>query len=158
MRRRFVALSTALATLPLAVVTGTASPAVAAPGANCGDYPAGLAYQIRVSPAGRTVDPGSKVVLSARVLRNGEVCSGREVRFYTHGPREFKIVNGRRLPAYHLSGTDVTDGTGLASITVTSINDFRFFGSYNADNSINNATSGPSGARTSGINLVNQTR
>jgi hypothetical protein len=158
--KRFTAISVALATLPLAVLTATTSPAIAEPGPNCGAYPAGLAYQIRVSrtPGGK-VGRNSPVTLFARVLRNGEICSQRNVRFYTHGPSpaEFKVENGRRLPIYHLSGSDTTDSTGLARLTVTSINDFRFFASYNmtsAENGGSIAVSNARGARSSGVDLV----
>jgi hypothetical protein len=155
-RKRFTAITVALATLPMAAVMSTNSAAIAAPGAHCGEYPPGLAYAMRISrtPGQPEVPPGTQISLYARLLRNGEVCSGRTVFFYAHGPREFSST-GR--PLYHRSATAVTSGQGLAHAVVTARNDFRWFACYNCNPSAAGATSGPSGARTSGRDLVQTT-
>jgi hypothetical protein len=121
----------------MAAVMLTGSPASAEPGPNCGSYPPGNAYGLRANVAGTVgvrvtrVAKGHTVVLTARVFRNGEVCSGRKVGFWIHGPREF-YPDG--TPKYHLTGSAITDGRGIASISRTVINSFRWYAEYVSDN------------------------
>jgi hypothetical protein len=133
-RTRLLALTAVGASLA-AVMVGGASPATAAPGSNCGAYPPGNAYGMRANTNGITaravpVRLGNTVRLTVRVFRNGENCSGRSVRFYVHGPREFR--NG--VAAYHLSATAVTNADGLAVVTKRVINSFRWYAAYTSDN------------------------
>lgn len=144
MRIRLLALTAALA--PLAALSiATGAPASATPGPNCGDYPAGQAYGIRattnhVAQAVTQVPKGHTVLFTARVFRGGENCSGRTVGFYVHGPREFVTIDGQRIPAYHLSGSAVTDGDGIAVLSKTVINSFRWYAAYNSDNGTGTAS------------------
>jgi hypothetical protein len=140
-RTRLLALTAAVAPLA-ALMIGTGSPAMAAPGANCGSYPPGSAYGIRANTNGVTarvvtVKKGKTVRFTARVFRNGENCSGRLVRFYVHGPREFS--NGVAL--YHQSGQATTNADGLAIITKTVVNNFRWYAAYASDNGTGTASS-----------------
>lgn len=128
----------------MAAVMLTGSPASAEPGANCGSYPPGNAYGLRANVAGTVgvrvtrVRTGGAVTLTARVFRNGEVCSGRKVGFWIHGPREFYPDGTAK---YHLTGTAVTDGNGIASITRTVSNSFRWYAEYSSDNGTGVASS-----------------
>jgi hypothetical protein len=140
-RTRLLALVAATAPL-LALSVATGSPATAQPGANCGAYPPGHAYGIRATtnhgPA-RTVTAkrGNSVLLTARVFRNGENCSGRSVKFFVHGPNEF---NGDGSPRYHLTGSAVTDANGIAVLSRRVINSFRWYASYDSDNGTGTTT------------------
>ncbi|GAC1611908.1 MAG: hypothetical protein NVS3B26_29460 [Mycobacteriales bacterium] len=133
MRVRRLALTVAAAPL-LAVTVGLGAPALAA-GSDCGAYPPGSAYGLRASTnhvADRyvTVRRGASVMLTARVFRNGVNCSGRRVDFFVHGPGEFS--NGQA--AYHYSGSATTDSNGIAVLTKTVVNDFRWYAGYTSDN------------------------
>lgn len=136
MRTRLLGLTAALAPL-MALSIATGAPASAAPGANCGSYPPGNAYGLRANIAGTVgvrvtrVKKGNTVTMTARVFRNGEVCSGRKVGFWIHGPREFYSDGS---PKYHLTGTATTDGNGIASLSRTVINSFRWYADYVSDN------------------------
>jgi hypothetical protein len=133
-RIRLLALTAAVAPLA-ALAIGTGSPAMAQPGANCGAYPPGQAYGIRANTNHITADVvrvrrGGTVLFTARVFRGGENCSGRSVVFFVHGPGEF--VNG--VAAYHRSGSAVTDGDGIAVLSRTVVNSFRWYAAYQSDN------------------------
>jgi hypothetical protein len=133
-RTRLIALTAAVAPLA-ALMVGTGSPASAAPGPNCGSYPPGNAYGIRattnhVAQSVTRVRRGGSVLFTARVFRNGENCSGRSVQFFVHGPGEF--TNG--VAGYHLSATAVTDADGIAVVSKTVINSFRWYAAYTSDN------------------------
>ena len=125
MNKRMTALLTTLASLPLVAVTavGTATPASAAPGANCGAYPPGQAYGMRVSPGYAKVNRGAIVRLSARVYRGGENCSGRSVGIYRRYAGQTQ---------FHLDFRLVTNADGLAETRTAVVRDFRFFGNYNS--------------------------
>lgn len=125
MNKRVTALLTTLASLPLVAVTaiGTATPASAAPGANCGAYPPGQAYGMRINPGYAKVHPGTIVRLSARVYRGGENCSGRAVGFY-------RRYAGQVL--FHLDFRTLTNADGLSEVRTAAVRDFRFFGNYNS--------------------------
>jgi hypothetical protein len=134
-RIRLLALTAAVAPLA-ALMIGTGSPALAAPGPNCGSYPAGQSYGIRantnhITAEVVTVHKGATVLFTARIFRGGENCSGRLVVFFVHGPGEF--VNG--VAAYHRSGSAVTDGDGIAVLSKTAVNSFRWYAAYTSDNS-----------------------
>lgn len=137
MNKRMTALFATVATLPLVAVTLIgAAPASAQPGANCGAYPPGNAYGIRASTNGvplavTRVRRGNTVLFTARVFRNGENCSGRSVVFFAHGPREF---NADGSAAYHVSARATTDADGLAVVTKTVTNSFRWYAAYQSDN------------------------
>jgi hypothetical protein len=137
MNKRMIALLTSVASLPLVAVTaiGTAAPASANPGANCGAYPPGQTYGIRVSPGFAKVHRGAIVRLSARVFRGGENCSGRSVGFYRRyaGQLSFHLDTGFK---------GVTDADGLTSVPATVTRDFRYFGNYNNTPSTVGARSG----------------
>ena len=125
MNKRMIALLTTAASLPLAAAAalGTAAPASANPGSNCGAYPPGQAYGMRVSPGYAKVHHGAVVSLSARVFRGGENCSGRAVGFYRRYAGQSQ---------FHLDYRTVTDSDGLSSVAVTAVRDFRFYGNYNS--------------------------
>jgi hypothetical protein len=141
LRTRLLALA---AVAPLALLAvGIGSPASAAPGPNCGDYPAGQRYQIRASTnhsTARTVTvaKGSTVSLTARVLRGNENCSGRSVSFFLHGPGEF---NADGSSAYHLTGKATTNADGIAILQKKAVNNFRWYASYASDNGTGIASS-----------------
>jgi hypothetical protein len=125
-----------------ALSVGTGAPAMAAPGPNCGAYPPGHAYAIDTSSnfgSGRvvTVRRGAGILLFATISRNGENCSGRLVRFFVHGSREFR--NG--VPAYHLSATATTDSDGLAIVAKRATASFRWYAGYQSDNGTGVASS-----------------
>ena len=142
MRIRSLALAAVGASLAT-VMIGPA-PAIAEPGPNCGSYPPGNAYGLRANVGGTVgvrvtrVPTGESVTLTARVFRNGETCSGRKVGFWIHGPREF-YPDG--TPKYHLSGTATTNADGIASITRTVSNSFRWYADYVSDNGTGVASS-----------------
>jgi hypothetical protein len=125
-----------VAPLAAAAIGFGAPAASAAPGANCGAYPPGQMYGMRVSANNSKeravrVPIGQTVSLAARVYRGGENCSGRRVALFVHGPGEF-ASNGEA--AYHLSGYATTDAFGLARIDKTVINSFRWYFGYTSDN------------------------
>lgn len=142
-RTRLLALTAAIAPLAALGIVG-AAPASAQPGSNCGSYPPGQAYGMRANVSGTIATRvtqrriGDSVALSARVFRGGENCSGRSVRFYVHGPREFNSDGSSR---YHLTGTSTTDANGIAIVTRTVINSFRWYAEYSSDNGTGVATS-----------------
>ena len=133
MRKRFTALTVALATLPMAAITATSSPAVAAPGAICGAYPAGQIVSLvarsfpRPTPTIRNgqsaepsakVRPGATISLVARVTRGGEACYPKTVAFY---------LKARDSSDYVFSGSVTTNTAGDAIINKAVNNgDFRW--------------------------------
>ena len=161
--KRLVPGVAALAALSLAALTTGAPSASAASGPNCGSYPAGQFYTMRTSQVPLTsissvgtkltvIKHGASVTLGVRLLRNGEQCSGKTVRFYAHGRYDFD-ANGN--PTYHLSRTLVTDSTGLIHTTYTNRqSDFRWFGDFRINPTINHAVSNASGAKSTGQDLV----
>jgi hypothetical protein len=136
MKKSIKSLCVAAGALPLVAVMGVSS-ASAQPGSNCGAYPPGNAYGMRVSVNGNNVvrsvkiEKGDDVVLGARVFRNGENCSGRSVKFYVHGPGE---NNPDGSAKYHLSAIVPTDETGLAEANKEVKNSFRWYATYTSDN------------------------
>jgi len=141
-RKRFTAISVALATLPMAVITATASPAIAESGSNCGAYPAGqttflfqrsfVAESATIrdgKPAENSakVNKGQQIKLIARLQRGGDKCFPKGVAFY---------LKGRGASTYHFTGSAVTNFNGDAILTKTVNNgDFRWYAKFNATES-----------------------
>lgn len=177
MRKRFTALTVALATLPMAAVMAvtTAAPATAAPGPNCGAYPSGQAFGMAVSQTAQQIRKGGSVTLLVTLTRGGEACSGKSVNFYVHGFTDWSrwsTCHGSVTGACsdnkfieHYSGSAVTDGNGVARKTYSNVqSDFRWMGFYYTNYSqavhartIGGTQSGPYGAKSSMHNLVDVT-
>ncbi|GAC1441318.1 MAG: hypothetical protein NVSMB55_08760 [Mycobacteriales bacterium] len=116
---------------------GAATPASAASGSDCGAYPPGQSYGMRISPGYAQVHPGAIVSLAARVYRGGDNCSGRAVGFYRRFAGQIQ---------FHLDYRAVTGSTfpadGLATVRLAAVRDFRFFGNYNSSANTLGARSG----------------
>jgi hypothetical protein len=173
-RKRFTAISVALATLPVAVMTAvaTAPPAGAVPGPNCGAYPSGQSFGMAVSQSAQQIRRGGSVTLHVALTRGGEACTGKSVNIYVHGPSDWSrwsdcrgSVTGRcsnNQFLHHFSASAITDGNGVAHKTYTNVlADFRWFGFYYVNNAeavrargIGGSQSGPLGAKSSAQNLV----
>jgi len=111
-----------------------------------------LSYITSVGTHVSIIKHGASVTLGVRLLRGGQWCSGKTVRFYAHGRTDFD-ANGN--PTYHLSRTLVTDSTGLIHTTYTNRqSDFRWFGDFNINPLVNHAVSNASGAKSTGQDLV----
>jgi hypothetical protein len=164
MKKSLSVLCAALASLPLVAVMGTSSQAA---NPNCGQYPPGRNFGMRVSPDPRTaggapiavVKPlNTYITLSSRLFRNGQPCPHTPVQFYFHGPTDFQVISGKRVPVYHAHPAVYTDSQGLATTSVKVINDFRWFADYNEDPTANKAIFSTQGARTDGLSLVQYKR
>lgn len=133
-----------VAALPLAL-GAVVSPASAAQSA-CGHYPPGNAYGIR----GGHVIRGGSATLSARVSYPGSGrnfnCGGKKVVFFVSGPSEYKrLANGKideNHARFHASGSDVSDGNGLATIVKGAKGTFLWYAAYASDNHTGTAATG----------------
>jgi hypothetical protein len=147
LRTRILAALT-VAALPLALGAAV-SPASAAQSA-CGHYPPGNAYGIK---GGHTTHGGT-VTMAARVSYPGSGrsfnCGGKKVVFFVSGPGEYKrFTTGPKKgqidgdhARFHASGSDTTDGGGLASIAKGTKSTFLWYAAYASDNHTGTAATG----------------
>lgn len=126
MNKRFLATATAaIAVAPVALAVGVlgASPAGAV-GVNCDNvYPAGQAYQLRLSPTYALIKPGSRVTISTRLLRGGQQCNGETVSYYTKNKGVTVYSNSRNLTTKDIGKR----GGGLIDASFLPPTDFRVF-------------------------------
>lgn len=124
MRKRFTAILTATASLPMAAVlsAATAAPAAAADCPN--QYPPGNAYGLRISPSSAVIEEDSVVTLSTRLLRGPQECGP--------GLRLGYWVRLQNRPSFYLARVASTDPRGLVSRTFApGKNDFRWYTDFN---------------------------
>jgi len=124
MKKRFTAILTAAASIPMAAVlsTATAAPAAAADCPN--QYPPGNAYGLRISPRYALINEDSIVTLSTRLVRGPQECGpGLRVGFWVRRQGE---------GAFYLARRTTTDNRGLVVRQFfPGDTDFRWYTDFN---------------------------
>lgn len=124
MNKRFTAILTAAASIPMAAVlsTAVASPAAAADCPN--QYPPGNAYGLRISPRTAVIGEDSIVTLSTRLVRGPQECGpGLKVGFWV------RLQNTSR---FYLARSTQTDSRGLVVRQFfPGDTDFRWYTDFN---------------------------